>query len=146
MAFGNRFCACRSQSFYKSEFLFKNYAALSARAFVFDLSERIFSNYAGNYADCAEIYAPCRMGIDCAFNCGFSGKRLYGIESAAFSRIQFDYALFEIAISIGVHCVGVLVYKGIMNKYTSVINIFSYLHFTFSYSLFKIYGLAKKHS
>jgi len=110
MAFSNRVYFSGHKSFYKSEFLSKNDAALFASASFSDLFERSFRNNFRYDAFCKEVFAFSRMGTNRAFDCSLSRQRLYGDESAKFSRIQPRGFIPSVAASIVINRVGILVY------------------------------------
>jgi hypothetical protein len=98
-----------NQSFSQCRFLSEDDAAVFARAFIFDLFERSFSNRVGHFAFDTEIFAACGLGFDCAAYCGISGKRLYGNERRNFPRIQFNCVVSQIASANYLNCLGLLV-------------------------------------
>ncbi len=98
-----------NQSFSQCRFLSEDDAAVFARAFIFDLFERSFSNRVGHFAFDTEIFAACGLGFDCAAYCGISGKRLYGDECRNFSGIQPNCAVCKITFANYFNCLGLLV-------------------------------------
>jgi len=102
------------QSFRNAGFLPANNAAVSARAFVFDLSERLSRNGFRNRAFAAEILAPRRVGNNFTFDRGFSGEHFYGDEHAVVSRHQPADNLSAAADTNRFNRVGVLAHQRIM--------------------------------
>ncbi len=125
MAFGNRFRFGGNKPLFQSGFLSENDAARFARAAFFDLFKRSFWDCFGCIAFDREIYEISGVEFDCFAHSGFSRKFVYGVERRTFSRVQFVSIISASAVTIGVDCVGVLVYKEIMksekwkmNRYT----------------------------
>jgi len=111
MAFGNRFRFSGNKPLFQSSFLSAYDAARFPRAAFFDLSERSFSDIFRRVAFNTEIYEICGVEFDCFTHRGFSRQFVYGIKRGIFSRIQCVSIISAPAGSIGVDCMGILVYK-----------------------------------
>lgn len=110
MASGHRCNFSRSESFFQSGVLSADDAADFARAFIFNLFERRNRNRARRFAFVSKIYVACGLGINRLVRRGFSGEYLYGVESVAFSRNQYDRALHKIAFANRFNRLGFLVH------------------------------------
>ena len=102
------FYRCRTESFRQSGFLPEDDAAIFALACGDELSERSVGNPAWRGGLSSTLYAPGRMGIDCAIDCRLSSQSLHGAKFSSVSRIQADGALDQITFPVGVHFVGVV--------------------------------------